>query len=76
MKDRSKKVRIPRKLKKAAKRGLVSYMGYSRPSPYGILPVGRKFKIVGKRTNWKVKALHEAWREHKRFLLEQYKRYI
>lgn len=72
------KVRIPRKLKKAAKYGVKQYL---HPAIIAKCMVHRttlmyedktEFLIIGRRTKWKLKARSEIIKEHKRVVVEMW----
>ena len=64
------KVRIPRKLKKAAKYGIthtVHHRSTNTDSGYNVKEV-HSWTIQGRRTKWKVKAVYKCAAEYKRYL--------
>lgn len=65
-------MRIPRKIKKAAK----NIERYSRPSASGfwIIPY-EGFVIKGRCTKWKQKCINEARRERRKMLLEEWQHF-
>lgn len=72
-------IRIPRKLKKAAKYG-VERRVYPTEIKKSVVSSGTIFKydekveylIIGRRTKWKLKARSEIIKEHKRILVEMW----
>lgn len=72
-------VRVPRKLKKAAKYGVKQYL---HPAIIAKCMVHRiptlmyedktEFLIIGRRTKWKLKARSEIIKEHKRVIAEMW----
>lgn len=65
-------MRVPRKIKKAAK-----YVErHVQHAPRGLLVIPySKFIVKGRYTKWKQKCLNEVKREHLKMLLEKWQRY-
>lgn len=65
-------MRVPRKIKKAAK--YVERHVQHTPSGLLILPYS-EFVVKGRCTKWKLKCLNEVKREHRRMLLEEWQHF-
>lgn len=70
-------VRVPRKLKKAAKYGVKKHLHPAiilkrivHRIPISMYDDKAEFLIIGRRTKWKLKARYEIVKEHKRILAE------